>query len=177
MTVIIVIKGIAGSGKDTIANYLKANYNFRSASFAAPLKEGVKAMFGLDDTHLDHPLKEQLLPDIEKSPRQLMQLLGTEYGRNLVHKDLWLILAKKKIDAYLALGYNVCLTDCRFDNEAEMVKANGGTILRVERGEAGTKFLHPSEAGITGDMVDYSIQNNSTMDFLYKQVDFFMGLL
>lgn len=174
MIILVGITGRAGSGKDTIGDYLKANYNFRSVSFAAPLKEGVKAMFGLDNTHLDHPLKEQMLEDIGKSPRQLMQLLGTEYGRNLVHQDLWLLLANKKVEAYASLGFNVCITDVRFENEAEFVRKQGGTILHVERGVSGTKFSHPSEAGVEMAQGEFKIENNGTMDELYKSVDVFM---
>lgn len=174
MTILIGITGRAGSGKDTIGDYLKANYNFRSVSFAAPLKEGVKAMFGLDNTHLDHPLKEQVLSDIGKSPRQIMQLLGTEFGRNLVHQDIWLLLAKKKVDAYAALGFNVCITDVRFENEAEFVRKQGGQVLHVVRGDAGTKFAHPSEAGVEMAMGEWKIENNGTMDELYKKVDMLM---
>lgn len=177
MTILVGITGKAGAGKDTIGDYLKANYNFRSVAFAAPLKAGVKAMFDLDDTQLDHPLKEQIIPEIGKSPRQLMQLLGTEYGRDLVHQDLWLLLAKKKIEAYAALGYNVAITDARFDNEADFVRHNHGIVLHVERGESGTKFAHPSEAGVKRESRDYLIANNSTMDELYKKIDVFMSII
>jgi dephospho-CoA kinase len=177
MSLLIGLTGKAGAGKDTVGNYLKANHNFQLASFAAPLKEGVKVMFGLDNTYLEHPLKEEIIPDIEKSPRQLMQLLGTEYGRNLVHQNLWLILAKKKINEYFDLGYNVCITDCRFDNEAEMITQDSGYIIEVRREESGTKFVHPSEAGISPSLVDITIENNRSLEELYRGIDDVMGKL
>lgn len=171
MTVLIGITGKAGSGKDTIAGHLKQDYNFASVAFATPLKEGVKAMFDLDDSYLDHPLKEQILPHIGKSPRQLMQLLGTEYGRNLVREDLWLVLAEEKIKMFQDFGFNVVLTDVRFENEANMIRSKGGVIVSVERGKAGTSFAHASEAGVGLTPDDFVIDNNGTISELYAQVD------
>lgn len=177
MTLLLGITGKAGSGKDTVADYLKANYNFRSVAFAGPLKNGVKAMFNLTDKDLDHPLKEQVIPYIGKSPRQLMQLLGTEYGRNLVHEDLWLLLAANQIKKHRDDGYNVVLTDCRFDNEADFVRYSEGKVIHVHRPSAGTSFAHSSEVGVKPCLEDYSLINDSTFGELYRQVDSLMEVL
>jgi hypothetical protein len=171
MSNIIGLAGKAKSGKDTIANYLKLHYPFQSVAFADPIREGMRAILGLEDRHFAHPDKEVVIPEFGKSPRQMMQTLGTEWGRNCVNDDLWLILAKKKIDAYHKLGFNVVITDVRFENEADMIRKAGGVIWHIERGVAGTPHGHASEAGVQKGAFDWIISNNGTLASLYGTVD------
>lgn len=168
---LIGITGCAGSGKDTVAAYLKSNYNFDSVAFAEPIRDGMRAMFGLEDKHFQHPEKETVLQEFGKSPRQMMQTLGTQYGRECVNKDLWLILAGKKIAKHYLDGFNVALTDVRFDNEAEYVRNAGGVVWHVSRAVAGTPHIHASEAGVAFIQGDEVIDNNGTLYGLYLQVN------
>jgi hypothetical protein len=56
-------------------------------------------MLGLKDEHFfDRQLKETPLPVIGKSPREIMQTLGTEWGRRLVNPDLWVCLAEREVE-------------------------------------------------------------------------------
>ncbi len=55
MKTIIAFCGLAGSGKDTAANYLVEEHGFKKASFAAPLKQMVKIAFGFSDEQLYGP--------------------------------------------------------------------------------------------------------------------------
>jgi len=168
---LIGITGKAGSGKDTVADYLKASSNFRSIAFADPIRAGMKAIFGFDDRLFQHPDKEVILEEFGKSPRQMMQTLGTEWGRESVNTDLWLILAGIKVKALSARGYNVAITDVRFENEAEYIRSSGGEIWHIQRGVAGTKHVHTSEAGVGFVDGDLLIDNNGTLAQLYEQVD------
>lgn len=166
---LIGVAGKAGSGKDTVANYLKCWFPFRSIAFADPIRDGMRAILGLTDKHFSHPDKEVVLPEFGKSPRQMMQTLGTEWARECVNVDLWLILAGKKIDQYQASGYDVVITDVRFENEAEYIRSRGGVIWHVMRGES-TAVAHVSEKGIMfHHHVDHIINNNGTLDDLYTQ--------
>ena len=92
---IIGLHGLARTGKDTAARYLAAHYVLLSYAFAEPLKAAIMQMFNLTAEHIEGALKEEPLPGIGKSPRQLMQLLGTDWGRDLVHRELWLLLAEQ----------------------------------------------------------------------------------
>jgi dephospho-CoA kinase len=83
--ILIGITGRARCGKDTAADYLSANIGFKKYSFAKPIKDAVKDMFGLTEDHVNGYLKEVVLPDICHSPRFLMQTLGTEWGRKIVN--------------------------------------------------------------------------------------------
>lgn len=168
--VLIGMAGKAGSGKDTAANFLKEHYPFRSVAFADPIRAGMTAMLGLEAKHFAHPFKEEVIPEIGKSPRQMMQALGTEWARECVNVDLWLILAKKKVDEYHADGYDVVITDVRFENEAAMIRNAGGTIVHIVRGN-GTAVAHASEAGVKVHENDYYINNNGTLEDLYSLMD------
>jgi hypothetical protein len=169
---LIGITGKAGSGKDTIGEYLDEMYCYRRISFAQPIRNGVSAMLELSSECFQHPLKEQVLANIGKSPRQLLQTLGTEWGRNLVHPDLWLILAKESIERAWADGFGVAITDVRFENEAAMVRDLGGTVWHVFRSSAGTPHRHTSEVGVDHDpLTDRTIDNNGSLDDLYVSID------
>jgi len=90
------------------------------------------------------------------SPRQVMQLWGTEY-RRAQRVNYWLDLLREHINQLHQLDGRTrfVITDCRFENEAAMVRAMGGVVWQivrdgvqpVEGGHAsatdGTK-LHPS---------------------------------
>lgn len=171
MKKLIGITGKAGSGKDTVAAYLKDHYNFESVAFAEPIRDCVRALFGLEDKCFQHPDKEVVLPGYGKSPRQIMQTLGTDWGRVCVNQDLWLILAGKEIKKLHSQGYNVVITDVRFENEVEYIRKRGGVIWHVARASAGTPHGHVSEAGVAFADGDEMIDNNGALHSLYQQVN------
>lgn len=168
---LIGLTGKAGSGKDSTAGRLVARHGFKSVSFANPIRAGLQAVLGLTDAHFAHPFKEVVLKVYGKSPREMMQSLGTTWGRESVTEDLWLILASKKITEYRRLGYNVVITDVRFDNEADMIREMGGEVWHIMRDSAGTEHAHVSEHGVMWYEEDTIIENNSSLKELYRQVD------
>lgn len=171
---------IAGVGKDTAANYLKTYYpsKFRSVAFADPIRAAMKAIFGWDDSYFEHPKKNEVDERFGISPRKAMQTLGTEWGRNLINTDLWLILAMQRISPLIGAGFNVLVTDVRFDNEAELIRKNGGVVWHldvtkrpVESG-AGSETAHKSEKGVKFvKNKDVYIDNNEVLSNLFWQVD------
>ena len=88
---LIGLTGPAGCGKDTIANFLMETHGFVQIALADPLRDGLKAMLGVTDEQLHRrDLKEAPIDWIGRSPRELLQTLGTEWGREHVAADLWL---------------------------------------------------------------------------------------
>ena len=78
---LIGITGPAFSGKDTIANHLCLTHGyFTCEAFADPLRDGLSALFGLFPHHFDAKHKETVIEWIGKSPRELLQTLGTQWG-------------------------------------------------------------------------------------------------
>lgn len=177
---LIGLHGLARTGKDTAATYLAAHYALLSYAFAEPLKLAIAQMFNLTAEHIEGALKEQPLPGIGKSPRQLMQLLGTDWGRDLVHRELWLLLAEQNLQHMAELHQDMqgaVLRDVRFENEAAWVRSKGGVIVHIQRPGAATVAAHTSEAGIAVHDNDFVVHNDEDLPHLYLQLDRLMGLL
>lgn len=178
---LIGLHGLARTGKDTAASYLAAHFALYSYAFADPLKAAIAQLFNLTQEHIEGPLKEELLPGIGKSPRQLMQLLGTEWGRDQVHPELWLLLARQNIGNQLEIDqrhYNgVVIRDVRFENEADWVRQQGGQVVHIQRPDAQAVTSHSSESGITIHDSDFVIHNEGTLEDFYRQLERLMGIL
>ena len=63
MGVLIGISGVAGSGKDTTANFFVSEFDFLSISFADPLKRICMEVFDWDENSLWGPSPERSKPD------------------------------------------------------------------------------------------------------------------
>jgi len=169
------LAGRAGAGKDSVADVLEG-FGVVPCKLATPLYEMVSAMTGLPVEHLmDRCCKEQPIAGIGKSPRQLLQSIGTDWGRTFVGDDVWI----KSLDARTRLirlrGASICVTDVRFDNEARWVRDNGGAVWEVVRphhdtGCVGEAVHHASEAGIDPLLIDRVIVNDGTLQDLREQV-------
>ena len=144
---LVGIVGLARSGKDSVANQLRAHYDFtHTALFAGPLKEAAMSAFNLsrhEVSGVDYD-RESIHPFWGISVREILQKLGTECMRDVFGADHWVRLMDKFLTDYESL--NVVITDVRFDNEVEMLRSHGATILGVVR-TAGQPPVreHPSE--------------------------------
>lgn len=159
---IIGITGRAGVGKDTLADYLELGHGYYRYSLAMPLKRGIEEMFSLSPTVWDRENKERVIPWIGKSPRQLAQTLGTEWGRHLVADDIWLRCLGQVIDNLPSTAEGLVIPDVRFENEANYIRARGGVVIRVLR-DVEPVNAHMSEAGLPDDLVNVQVLNNTTM--------------
>lgn len=97
MSKIIGLAGVARSGKDTAAACLEEMPNVASFALADPLKLGCQIIFGLsnEETWCDSH-KETLIQHWAKSPRQLFQMVGTDWMRTF-NPDFWLMRASRVI--------------------------------------------------------------------------------
>ena len=164
---IIGLTGKARSGKDTVAEHLAVAHGFHHYWFSKPMKDACRSMFGWDDAHLYGDLKEVVDPRFGISPRVALQTLGTEWGRNTINSDLWILRAQKEMEQHDC----IVISDCRFDNEAEAVLASGGIVIEVSRADISEVAAHSSENGISSKLVTFRIDNNGTLQDLYKSVD------
>lgn len=164
---LIGIAGRARSGKDTVANFIIAAIGGYRYSFADPIR-AMLAPLGVD---MNDPYwqarKEDVIPALGVSPRRMMQTLGTEWGRNLISPDLWLVLAHQRL---LRNGPGMVISDVRFENEAAWIRKHGGRIIHVIRPEAKAVEAHASEDGI--EMLDTDVQlfNSGTLEELQLSV-------
>lgn len=172
---LIGICGPARSGKDTTANFIvAANHGFYRYSFAEPLYRMAYACFGTDfrAEEWQGAAKETAIPAIGKSPRQILQTLGTEWGRELINQDLWTILARRKL---MINGPGMVISDVRFENEAKFIRDLGGVVVHIRRDDAIKVNPHASEAGVQIDNGDFVILNNGTLEELQSKVEGIFG--
>lgn len=169
---LIGITGKAGCGKSTVAGYLKDEHGYVSVSFATPIKQALSSMFGWSMEAIENrEFKENPLLWLGKSPRQLMQTLGTEWGRNEVHMDLWVMLAERTINLLQSNCLPVVVPDVRFENEAKMIRKKGGTIFHIKRYMDSALDNHASEQGVIVDSRDKIILNQGSLTDLFFEVE------
>lgn len=176
---IIALSGLAGSGKSTAAAYLEAEHGFARVRFAGPLKAMLRAFLATAGTPPDEI--ERLIEGDRKevpcpilagcSPRRAMQELGTAWGRDLIHPDLWVSAWTAGVTAALARGApGVVVEDCRFANEASAVHALGGRIVGIERPFGVMKLAaHASEGQALP--CDAIVVNDGSPEVLHARLD------
>jgi len=157
---LIGLTGRAGSGKTTIAKFLAERDGFIIRTYAYPLKKSLVELTGLGMEYFtDIVLKERQL-EIGKSPRELMQLMGTEFVREMVNKDFW-IWRMRDVILRISTEIDVVIDDCRFENETALVREMGGQVIHLDREyDAVTdKNNHASEKPLRRLAEDYAIQS------------------
>lgn len=166
---LIGLVGKARSGKDTAASHLVKRYGLTQYAFADPLKTMLESVFG-DRFRCDD--RETPIWWLGKSPRELMQTLGTEWGRNCVHPDLWVLLAEQEFSLCKARGSaGLVISDVRFDNEAEMIIRQGGVLIEIYRPDAERVNQHISEKGISASIQRIMVGNTGTTADLFDLID------
>lgn len=165
---LIGLCGYAGSGKDTVRELLEAR-GFSGFAFADPLRAMLRALLevsGICSGYMDdRALKEAVIPALGVSYREMVQTLGTEWGRVCLRDDFWLRLAGAHMADAVDFRHaeRFVVSDVRFLNEAEWVKRRGGVVWYVERACAVPVRPHVSESEIGRLTCDRVIPNNGTL--------------
>lgn len=139
------------------------------------LKEAEKAINEISPVNRE--IFEFKLSEESMTPRKLLQLLGTEAGRKIIHPNIWVNSLFSDYEPHSKW----IITDVRFPNEAEAIKERGGIVIRVNRHFenvliendtwAVTDHQHPSETALddyTG--FDYVIENTAGLYLLIENV-------
>lgn len=164
---VIGLTGAAGAGKSTVARLLMAHHGYQLMPFAKVLKNMLLAA-GLSEEQVSGTEKELPMPHWgNKTPRQLMQTLGTQWGRDLVDQDLWI-----RLWLHNSEGRRVVADDVRFVNEVMAIERRDGVIIRVVRdGHAGTQSTtHISERALLTLETNHTINNAGSLVDLRKEV-------
>lgn len=131
----------------------------------------------------------------ELTPRWVLQYWGTEVVRKGFHDDMWVASLENRLRKSTD---DIVITDCRFPNEIKAIRAAGGRVIRIVRGPEPEWFddavsmnrgpsrnmswalskhnieklgIHASETAWVGSKFDAVLDNNSSLDDLYKQVE------
>ncbi|MDX8383318.1 MAG: hypothetical protein R8M45_04495 [Ghiorsea sp.] len=170
---IIGIAGKARSGKDTVAGWIQTNLNARLYSLADPIKKAGSEMFGIPLDNFYNPEFKEKKDDFWKiSPRHIAQILGTEVGRDMFFRDMWLKRAEMEINKEKESNDHIvfCIPDIRFENEANYIRNNDGFIIHVSRPSLGDTVVrkHVSENGVEFKPGDVDIYNDGSLEDLFR---------
>lgn len=110
----------------------------------------------------------------DNSPRRVLQLLGSDWAREMIHPDIWTMASRERFDKALAEGRSIVVNDARFSNDRQNMHDWHGAVrvdVRTSR-ERDPKKLdvdwrkHASETDLAGDdEVDYIVHNDERWPF------------
>lgn len=156
MTKIVAFAGKRGAGKDTAGDVLTREFGFEKLGLADPMKRFVGEVFGMSWDQLFGPSENRERVDERwgRSPRHLLQTLGTDWGREMGHPDVWIRYLVRKADEIVESGRakGIVVTDVRFPNELSVLRQAGAKLVLVRRAEASSRSdvasLHASETSL-----------------------------
>lgn len=186
-TIMIGLSGWARTGKDSVAGILDWEHGFERDAFANTLREALEALdpiVGADHWDDVEIRLSEVLRDVEgwegvkdslfaDEVRGLLQRLGTDAGRNLLGEDIWVnALIDRHFDAFgEAHGVErLVISDVRFPNEADTIRAYGGYIWRVKRPTVQPANGHSSESAMDDYEFDAVIYNDGDLFDLSRRV-------
>ena len=154
---LIALSGFARAGKDEAAKVLVNEFGFKQVAFADKLREMLYALDPLvafegpwaeeaDGVTVSMVIDKFGWDGYKETPygteiRRLLQRLGTEAGRQTLWDSIWIDAALTGHDSDARL----VVSDARFHNEFDAVRARGGEIWRIERPGVGPANTHASE--------------------------------
>jgi dephospho-CoA kinase len=132
---IIGLIGNKRTGKDTVADYLVKNYNFKKYAFADQIKKVANTIFGWSDIQLNGDNKDQLDNELDIVPRQFFEWFGTDImqhqfdekftNNKIPPRAIWAYSVLKKIqrdlELYTTSDLNIVITDFRFMHEFNLL--------------------------------------------------------
>ena len=164
---IIGIIGHQGVGKNYIAEKILPNIlekkNTLCVAFADHFKITAISKYNADP--------KKVFGQKDFTTRKLLQRLGTEEGRNVFGKDIWIKHLETWMDTYASRGIErFIITDLRFQNEIEWVKSIGSTIIKINAPDRyHDRLLQES----CGDIKRYNdIKNHPSEKDIDKQMNY-----
>lgn len=198
----IALMGKARSGKDSVAGRLCEAHGYARVAFADPLKEHalrVNPIIGTEERESwDVVYGENVcvteavtlrLADVvarlgwerakDEYPevRRFLQELGQ--GVRELDPGFWISVALRSIGKHLDAGTPVVVSDVRYPNEVDTLRAAGFRIVRIVR-PADARTLtpaeraaaqHDSETALDGEVPDVLIYNGGSLAELIQRAD------
>lgn len=170
-----------GCGKTTVAVML-TDQGWTIAPFAAPLKRMASSLLadaGYSRSEVAVILSKEKARPLSLIPgkptgRYLLQTLGTAWGRELIHQNLWIKLWEDTVKRCLNGGESVVCDDVRTEAEAEAIRAMGGELWRIVRPGATVETAalgHPTEGALEHLGFDRTLANAGGLAALKAAVE------
>jgi len=167
---LIAITGAKESGKTTLGKYIEEEFGFVRIPMAEPLKSMLKAV-GVSEEQLNGSQKEKPCDLLcNRTPREAMQTLGTEWGRVLIGQEIWTNLWANRVKQHI----NVVTDDIRYPNELTAAKTLGAITINIRRQGKEGQDSHSSELYANCMKTDIQLTNDGTIEELKYQFDTIM---
>ncbi len=107
----------------------------------------------------------------DNSPRRVLQLLGDEWARQMIHPDIWTMSARPRLEVMLASGAKIVINDARFANDrANLSQWLGGKRVDVRtpvsKNDGAAWRRHASEQSRPeDDDVEFILMNDEKWPF------------
>jgi hypothetical protein len=160
--VLIGIAGKMGCGKDYICNNViipilkHHNETFLQLAFADQIKINVMTKHNVDfkDVYINKTTET----------RRLLQLEGTENGRDLIDKNIWINYFHNWVNVFKSRNIkNFICTDVRFKNELDYIKNNGGILILINAPKRNLERLNNESQG-NSTLMEYIKNHRSECD-------------
>ncbi len=196
---LILLSGWAGSGKDSVADYLVTAHGYQKLSFAKVLKDMVAEQYGVERAAFDDREKKEspLLnyPVVSKDSfskyvNEFMRGEHKPYMGELYHTPRSLCILegsiKRSVDAnywvkraasQMKPGQAYVIADWRYKSEYEAIAALGlePITIRINRFET-TASVDPSERDLDAFSFKTLVSNSGTKEELFEKVRQVCGL-
>lgn len=172
-TEIFLLSGKAGSGKDTLADYLVEKYNFIKISFADELKKQVSKKYKI---HLNYFYSREGKKKIVRvydgqkfvntSLRSL--LINEANTQKSINSDVWVETVIERIKNLKQENKRIVIPDFRFPNEFYSLNAKftNMTTINIYRNEH--EYIEDiSEYSLENFLFNYNFLNNKTKQDLF----------
>lgn len=169
---LIGISGFKRSGKDTAADFIQLmaeNHRIPSNRFAIAdtVIEKASAVFGFDRKDWDKLKVNGVMSLGDGSIYRDVRDVVRDFGMALIDADETYLIrnAEAKLQPFML---NI-VTDVRFDREIDMIKRNGGLLIKIVRPGVGSDG-HVTEQHLDDDKYDAIVVNDGDLDQLERRV-------
>jgi predicted kinase len=169
---VVALLGVAGSGKSIVTRRLIEAHGYQRLRFIDPVRDGLEAMFGLDEAFLDSYQRHR--PQAIFGGRTVEEMMTTlsRWGRADVHDSTWCNEWRRRLGG---MRGTVVADDVMRDNEAAAVRAAGGIVVRVTRpGWAAKNQI--KAARLAAIPHDFELVNHGPQELAEATDEFIAGL-
>jgi len=184
MAKLIGLGGYAGVGKDAFADVL-VQHGWYKTYMSKKLRESLEVLNPLIKIDRETGLVYRFADVVKfkgyegakKHPevRRLLQLLGTEVGRNMFGKNFWVDLCLKEVDDIMSSEENVVITGIRYQNELDCYSRSGRKTIWVYRPGYSPVNDHSSDNSLGEEDFDVLFSNNGDLIDLARAVPRFIS--